>query len=137
MKSFVKVCLGAVVVASLVVPLATGVEDAGAKPPSFLVTDDDGTPNNTATVYQLGGTASNPRLTTLKSISTGGSGAQNHYVLAHKVVASKSCIYVSDAGSNDVAGIAVSTQKVVGNFKGSAGDQGGTAIGLALNSTYL
>jgi hypothetical protein len=111
----------------------------------YVVTNDDvfgPYGPNTATFYVVGGTASAPKLTLYKAIQTGGSGAGNGADGTNGIVlvqdAKAWCLYVSDAQSEDIAGIALGTQKVVGNFKGSRRDDGSQfGIGLAANSKRL
>jgi len=106
----------------------------------YLIANDQVTTNkgNTASFYVPGGTSKAPTLKLYKTVPTGGTGMQDNYIPAPQlVIAEDSCVYLSEPGSNDVAGIVASSQKVVGNFKGSATDTGGQAIGLAVNKSYL
>jgi hypothetical protein len=111
----------------------------------YVVTNDDvfgPYGPNTATFYVVGGTASAPKLTLYKTIQTGGSGAGNGAYGTNGIVlvqdAKQTCAYLSDAESGDIAAIALQTQKVIGNFKGSHRDDGYQfGIGLAANAKYL
>jgi len=86
--------------------------------------------------------AQESQLTFQAEISTGGYGIQGGYFgtsrLASVPSISAPCVYVSDAGSNDVAGFSLQTQKFAGTFAASQTDNGGAnGIGLAMNSNYL
>jgi hypothetical protein len=130
----------AVVVAALL--CSSGLFAAGKPVTHYLVTNDDEAGPNTATFYVAGGTASAPKLTLFKTVQTGGSGRGPEGFAAPRVAvlhdSKDECVYVSDSGTNDIAGIVVSTQKVAGNFKGSSGDSGNlNGIGIAMNAKYL
>ncbi len=48
------------------------------------------------------------------------------------------CLFASDAGTGDIAGIDANAQTVTGNFAGSASDTGlANGIGMAANGSYL
>jgi len=120
------------------------VSGSAAKLVHYVVTnDDEGIPfegePNTATFYVAG---PGGKLSQKTVVKTGGLGVGNGYFAAPRVGVvhdkAETCVYVSDAGSNDVAGIVLSTFKVAGDFQGSSGDLGSTnGIGLALNAEYL
>jgi hypothetical protein len=105
----------------------------------YLVTNDDNATANTATVYTIGAGGA---LTQVKVVKTGGTGNGGGYfasprvgVLHDKV---QSCVYISDAGSADVAAISEATLKLVGKFKAGASDAGTFAgVGLIANQNYL
>jgi len=108
----------------------------------YVVTNDDEAGANTASFYVAGGSASAPKLTLHKTVKTGGSGRGPEGFAAPRVAvihdSKDECVYVSDSGSNDIAGIVVNTQKVAGNFKASSGDSGDlNGIGVAMNTKYL
>ncbi len=130
----------AIVVASLV---CNSHSFASGKPVThYVVTNDDQFGPNTATFYVAGGTGSEPKLTLYKTVKTGGSGRGPEGFAAARVAvihdSKDECVYVSDSGTNDIAGIVVRTQKVAGNFKGSSGDSGDlNGIGVAMNAKYL
>jgi hypothetical protein len=104
----------------------------------FLVTNDDVNGANTATLY-VG--SAGPNLTQKQVIPTGGTGVGGGFYAAALVSMlrdqAETCAFVSDGGSNDVAGIVAKTLKVSGNFRGSSSDSGAIGIGLALNAKYL
>jgi hypothetical protein len=105
----------------------------------YVVTNDDNPAANSATFYSIG---AGGKLTPKKVVKTGGTGLGGGFfatgrvnVLHDKV---QSCVYVSDAGSNDVASINEATLKLVGRFKPSSTDSGaGFGIGLAANPNAL
>jgi len=105
----------------------------------YLVTNDDNSTANTATFYTIGAGGA---LTQVKEVKTGGTGLGGGYfasprvgVLHDKI---QSCVYISDAGSGDVAAISEATLKLVGKFKAGAKDAGTfDGVGLAANQNYL
>jgi hypothetical protein len=114
----------------------------------YLVTNDnvtleEGPGPNSATVYSIGGSPTAPTLTQLKVIPTGGLALGNGQGSAGQQIATaqvggKTCIFVSDGPSNDIAAIDSSNFQVVGNFQGSGFDDGSnTGIGLATNGKFL
>jgi len=106
---------------------------------NVVVNRDTGFPTmNAATFYQAAGT----QLTYQNDVYTGGFGIQGGFFGTSRVnsVASLTapCVYVSDAGTNDIASISLATQQQVGTFLGSTNDNGSAnGIGLAVNSNYL
>jgi 6-phosphogluconolactonase (cycloisomerase 2 family) len=107
----------------------------------FVVTNDDVGGPNTVTFYLAGGTASTPKLTRLKTIKTGGTGLGGGYFgMVRQVLVGEGkdeCVFDADGGSNDVAGILFQSRQVVGDYKGSSADSGGSpGIGLAVNPNY-
>jgi len=105
----------------------------------YLVTNDDNSSANTATFYTIGAGGA---LTQVKVVKTGGTGNGGGYfasprvgVLHDKV---QSCVYISDAGSADVAAISEATLKLVGTFKAGSTDAGTfDGVGLIANQKYL
>jgi len=105
----------------------------------YLVTNDDNATANTATFYSIGAGGA---LTQVKVVKTGGTGLGGGYfatprvgVLHDKV---QSCVYISDAGSADVAAISEATLKLVGRFKAGTKDAGTfDGVGLIANQNYL
>jgi len=106
----------------------------------YLVTNDDNAfAPNTASVFTISGTT----LTLKTAVSTGGQGfgggyfADNRASVAHSMKYGN-CLYVSDAGTNDIAGIDLNTLTVTGLFTGSSGDNGQSlGIGLTTKVNYL
>jgi hypothetical protein len=124
----------------VLIPFFATISFAAKNHTKYVITNNQVTTNkgNTASFYVPGGTSKVPALKLSKTVRTGGTGGQNFVVPASQLAIGKSgCVYVSNPGSSDVAAIVGSTQKVVGNFKGSKTDTGATAIGLALNSSHL
>ena len=115
---------------------------AFAQTTHYVITNDDVHSANTATFYALGGTLSNPTLTQLAVVPTGGKGHDSGYFAASGVNLLRDpqgqCIYIADSDTNDVAGMVLGTQQVTGNFKGSRLDSGGlVGIGMTMNDQYL
>jgi len=105
----------------------------------YLVTNDDNSTANTATFYTIGAGGA---LTQVKVVKTGGTGHGGGYFAAPRVGVLhdkvQSCVYISDAGSADVAAISEATLKLVGKFKAGAKDAGTFAgVGLIANPSYL
>jgi sugar lactone lactonase YvrE len=129
------------VTAALVVVCVASGFAAGAGKPHYVVANDDsaGFSSSTVSFYTVG---TNGLLTMKRHVSTGGKGIAGGYFGLNRVSVLNSgkseCVYASDAGTGDIAGIVVQTLKVGGHAKGSAND-GGTSngIGLAMNPQYL
>jgi 6-phosphogluconolactonase (cycloisomerase 2 family) len=105
----------------------------------YVVTNDDNTVANTASFYSIG---AGGKLVRKAVVKTGGTGLGGGYFASTRVNLlrdkTQSCVYVSDAGSNDVAAIDEVTLKRVGTFKASSRDSGHLAgIGMAANQRYL
>jgi hypothetical protein len=105
----------------------------------LVITNDDVPSGNTATFYAIN---SKGGLRKKRDVSTGGTGLGGGYFGTGRVnvIHSKSqhCAYVSDATSNDVAGIDVLKLKLTGTFKASSGDSGAVdGIGLAITGQHL
>ena len=135
MRSFLRALL-MVTVMGAVFGLCSGGLHAATK--HYVVTNDDVNGPNTVTFYLAGGTSSAPKLSRFRTISTGGTGLGGGYFgMVRQVFVEDhgtECIFTADGGTSDIAGIRFSTQKVVGNYKGSNTDSGGSAgIGLDLN----
>ena len=86
--------------------------------------------------------ASGTQLINENDVSTGGFGIQGGFFGTQRVNSLPSltapCLYVSDAGSNDIAVISLPGQQLMGTFSGSQTDDGSSnGIGLAVNSHYL
>jgi 6-phosphogluconolactonase (cycloisomerase 2 family) len=86
--------------------------------------------------------ASGTQLINENDVSTGGYGIQGGFFGTQRVssVASLTapCLYVSDAGTNDIAAVSLPGQQLMGTYSASATDDGSAnGIGLAVNSHYL
>ena len=108
---------------------------------SFLVTNDDvpAPYPNTSTFYNLNADGT---LGAKTSVATGGNGIGGGFFAANRVVAwpngSDACVYVSQAGTGDIAGIDALTHAVTGRFYGSGTDSGAAnGIGMVMNAHYL
>lgn len=107
----------------------------------YIVTNDDLAPEllNTLTIFTV---ASSGEITELGKATTGDYGIMGGYFAAPRIVAMNvggtDCVFASGALSGDIAGVAIDTQKLVGNYAGSATDSGmSNGIGLATNQNYL
>lgn len=108
----------------------------------YLVTNDDVNGANSVSFYLPGGTATAPTLTMKKVVKTGGRGLGGGYFASSRLSlvsdGTEECIFASEAGSTDIAGLILSTQAVTGRFRGSKGDSGGlVGIGLVSIGQYL
>jgi len=130
------------ITATLVLPVfCTVASSAGGSLPSFIVTNDDiAAPwASKVTFYPVNADGT---LGAGAPVVTGGSGAGGGNFASNRVIvvpnSSGACVYASDAGTGDIAGIDAATQTVTGRFSGSSGDDGITdGIGLAASSKYL
>lgn len=109
-----------------------------AATPHYLVTNDDNG-DNTATFFVIEPDGS---LTQVATVLTGGSGISGGFFGMTRISTLHSqkgdCLYISNAGFGDIAGIDFATQAVTGSFFGSAKDAGtSNGIGLAMNHAYL
>jgi hypothetical protein len=110
--------------------------------PIYVITNDDGTMHSYATFFVAGGTQNDPTLTFQQSVNTQGLGIGGGFFGTPRLTmlpnSSTQCLYVSDAGTGDVAAINLSSKTLVGNFSGSINDIGtSNGIGLAMNQNYL
>lgn len=111
--------------------------------PSYIVTSDDASAiygDNTISYFEAGGSPSAPSLTYQNTVTVGGNGGGGGNFGAHQIASDTNaqCLYVSDAGSGQVASVNIQTQMVTGIFSASAQDTGAlNGVGLALNSNYL
>jgi 6-phosphogluconolactonase (cycloisomerase 2 family) len=97
---------------------------------------------NKVTFFLAGGTSQAPSLTLEQMVFTGGYGIAGGFFGMSRLTSlpdsGAHCLYVSDAGSGDIAGIDLQTQQATGTFPGSQNDAGTTnGIGLAMNANYL
>jgi|SRR5215472_3465789 len=108
---------------------------------TFVITNDDNPAGNSATVYKLNTTTG--VLTQAKVLKTGGTGLGFGFFASKQstVTQGLTCVFVEDAGSNDIATFSKATHfSKVGNFSNSALSFSGFAGGsLALNAagTFL
>ncbi len=113
----------------------------GSAQTQYVVTNDDAAfPFPTGVSFYTAG--SNGALVFQQQVQTGVFGIGGGYFgmnrLAELNTSDQQCIYMSEAGNNEIVGISVSTLTVGGSANGSQTD-GGTSngIGLAMNSSYL
>lgn len=124
--------------------LATAVAaDKGSPAPAtYLLTNDDGVLHSYVSFFTPGGSQGSSTLTFSFDVGSGGVGIGGGYFglprLAMLPTASPQCVYASNAGTGDVAGINVQTHLLAGNFKGSEDDAGDAmGIGVVQNANYL
>jgi hypothetical protein len=103
----------------------------------YVVTNDDNSAGNTATVYRATGSPANPSLTRVRVVNTGGLGLGGGYFanVGVNVVSDSNgiCGYISNSGSSNITGYNARTNTITGPFSGSAGDNS-AALGLALTN---
>jgi len=129
-------------VAVTTVMIGWGAGDLHAATRHYVLTNDDVAGANTATVFLVKGTPTNPKLTPVKVIQTGGQGlGGSTYGTVRQALArvgTKECFFVADANSNDVAAIDYKSLKVVGNYQGSTTDNSErNGLGLATSGKHL
>lgn len=110
--------------------------------PIYVITNDDGLTHTYASFYLAGGTQGAPTLTYQQSVNTTGLGIGGGFFgtprLAMVPSSSPQCLFVSDAGSGDIAALNMPAQTLVGTFQGSTNDNGtSNGIGMAVNQNYL
>jgi hypothetical protein len=145
-----KSLLAILVVATLATPSLVRATDntkpsASSSAPSspiYVFTNDDGTRHSYSSIYAAGGTQGAPTLTYVQSVNTLGLGIGGGFFgtprLAMLPSSSAQCLFVSDAGSSDIAAVSIPSQQLVGNFHGSNADSGtSNGIGMVLNQNYL
>lgn len=114
---------------------------AGAGKPHYVVTNDDVPPALASSVsfYTVG---TDGLLTMKAKVLTGRGGIAGGYFGADRINVLNSgnaeCVYMSQALSGEIEGIAVKTLKIGGHATGSQQDTGSSnGIGLAMNAQYL
>jgi hypothetical protein len=112
--------------------------------PIYVIANQDlGFPfQNQISIFLAGGTNAAPLLTLQNAVGMGGHGIAGGYFGTARLNSvpdiSATCLYVSNAGDNDIASVSLVTQQLAGNFSGSQTDDGSAnGIGLAVNRNYL
>ncbi len=141
MKKFVALLF---VLSIWISPATSHAADKSKAPssPIYVFTNDDGTLHTYATVFTAGGTQNDPTLSFLQSINTQGLGIGGGFFgtprLAMLPSSTTQCLYVSDAGTGDIASINIQSMSLVGNYLGSSNDIGtSNGIGMVMNQNYL
>lgn len=125
---------------ALVVAVLIASELASAGTPYLISNDDSAFPFFTGVSFYTVGTGGLPVFQ--QQVQTGAYGIGGGYFGMNRVVAlnngTQQCVYASEAGNGEIAGISVSTLTVGGTASGSSTDTGtSNGIGLAMNSSYL
>jgi 6-phosphogluconolactonase (cycloisomerase 2 family) len=94
---------------------------------------------NSVTIYTIG---SDGRPVRSAVVPTDGMGIGGGFFAASRLLViptgSTICLFASDAGTGDIAGIDANTQTVTGNFAGSSSDIGlANGIGMAASSSHI
>ena len=111
---------------------------SAATAPHYLITNNDFSQGNSATFYSI----SSGTLTQAAVVSTGGKGEDGLGSVATKRITilhnpTQSCAFVADAGSNDVAGISITSLTATGTFPASSGDNSSFSLPVTNNGSYL
>ena len=131
-----------VIVRAAFVCVAAGTAaSAASSVGSFLVTNNDVSTGfgSTASFYSIGanGSVSNKTVVSTNGIGIGG----GFFAASRIAIVPQSpdvCVFASNAGSANIAGISAATHTLTGNFPASSGDIGnGNGIGLAANAKFL
>lgn len=115
------------------------VQAPGSSPIYLVANQDLGFPDPSyASVYQAQGN----QLIFNNALGTGGEGIQGGFFGTNKIASIPSltapCVYLSNAGTNNIASVAIPSFEFVDLFTGSDTDDGtDNGIGLAANSNYL
>ena len=132
--------------AVLAAPILCSAGDGRSKAPSgatyVLTNDDNGTLNSYMSIYLATDTEQGPTLVFQNAIDIGGRGIGGGFFGTPRINllpdASAQCVYASNAATEDIAGINLQTQQLVGLTAGYSRDKGNTnGIGLVMNSNYL
>ena len=122
--------------------VGSGAANLHAATKHYVLTNDDVNGPNTATVFLVKGTPTNPKLTPVKVIQTGGQGlGGGTYGTVRQALArvgTTECFFVADANSNDIAAIDYQSLNVVGNYQGSSTDNSErNGLGIATSGKHL
>ena len=138
MKSIIKVLAGA----SLLMCAITSL--AGSRPgqTTLVITNDDTIFANSVSFYAAGGSGGSPTLTLESTLPIGGQGIGGGFFGLARVGMladpSAQCVYASNAGTGDIAGVVLATRQLAGQFSGSATDVGdASGIGLVVAPNYV
>jgi len=119
----------------------TSALQAVAQNPHYILANDDVAPTlpNSVSFFTIGPSGA---LTYQKKVVTSGFGIAGGYFGSNRISildgGGTGCLYASEAGTDDITGIVISTQAVSGSFSGSPSDDGSSnGIGLATNGQYL
>jgi hypothetical protein len=121
---------------------AVAADKSSPAPATYLITNDDGILHSYVSFFTPGGSQGTSTLTFSFDVGSGGLGIGGGYFglprLAMLPTASPQCLYASNGGTGDVAGIDIQTHLLTGNFTGSDGDAGDAmGIGVVQNTNYL
>jgi hypothetical protein len=146
MKNFI-LFLGAVSVFACASLLTAADKTNPSNPssPIYVIANADGTLHSYGSFFTAGvDTHGNPTLTFDTNVNTMGLGIAGGFFGTQRVAmqpsSSAQCVYVSDAGTNDIAAINISGMSpvLVGTYTGSSSDNGNTnGIGMVVNQNYL
>ena len=143
MKSQLRLFLTALLsISMLATAVAADKSSDSPAPATYLLTNDDGILHSYVSFYTPGGTQNAPTLNFAASVGTIGKGIAGGYFglprLAMLPTSAPQCLFASDAGTTDIAGINIQSQLQTGNFRASPTDIGDAmGIGLVQNATYL
>lgn len=126
-------------VAAVMASLVGAGASAWAAPPYLIANDDQSFGTTGVSFFAV---HPNGGLARAGQVATEGTGIGGGFFGANRIAvlnsANQACVFASEAGSGDVAGIDINTLTVGGSATGNEGDQGtGNGIGLAMNDQYL
>lgn len=125
---------------AIAVIILCALSSQAAPAPHYLITNNDSSQGNSATFYTIVNTGALKESTVL---STGGTGIDGIGAVATKRVSvlqspAQNCVFISDAGTNDVAAISIATLTTTGTFPAAATDSAtATGLGVVNNGKYV
>ena len=139
MKCPLRLLLVALALATL---MSSVVAAQAPAPASYVITNDDGTNRSSASFFTPAGSGNATTLNFGFQVNTGGLGIAGGYFGLPRLNLSPTgatpCVYATNGGTGDIAGINVQTHLLSGNFHGSDTDVGdASGIGVVLNDHYL
>jgi len=138
MKSKSKILLAAFLLLSTAVVFAR----ERTSQTTYVITNDDALFVNSVSFFTAGGTAGTPTLTFVFDTSVGGQGIGGGFFGLQRVNMladpAAQCVYASNAGTSDIAGVDIATHQLAGQFSPSPNDIGdASGVGLLVNANYV
>lgn len=124
----------------LVAIMLCAVCSFAAPAPHYLITNNDNSQGNSATFYSI---VADGGVREIALVNTGGTGIDGIGAVATKRVSvlgssGQNCVFISDAGTNDVAGISIAGLAASGAFPASGTDSASaTGLGVVNNGKYI
>lgn len=142
MRKFILILLVTYAVFAMSSLAAAGNKSKASDSPIYVLTNNDGTMNNSTSFYVAGGSQGAPTLAFLQNVYTQRTGIGGGFFgtprIAMQPGSSPQCAYLSNANTGDIAAINIQSQTLVGNFLASGTDVGtSNGIGIVVNQNYL